>query len=39
MSFIDLERVDAFDQTDRTDADEIFGLFAADIEFLYDVRD
>ena len=39
MPFIDFERVDPFDQTNRADADEVFGLFTADIEFLYDVRD
>ena len=39
MPFIDFERVDPFDQTNRANADEVFGLFAADIELLYDVRD
>ena len=39
MPFIDFERVDPFDQTNRTNADEVFGLFTADIELLYDGRD
>ena len=39
MPFIDFERVDPFDQTNRANADEVFGLLTANIEFLYDGRD